>query len=93
MPGPQCAPSQGVSQPLLLSLLVGAAERNSQGLGVSLRTTANRAAAMVTPIGMGMVAGLFGLNASFIIVGAALMGGLWWVAQYVKVSPHVADKA
>ena len=81
----------GISQPLMLSLLVGAAERNSQGLGVSLRTTANRAAAAVTPMTMGLVAAVVGLNASFLLIGAALMTGMTWVAVRAHVSRPVGD--
>ncbi len=81
----------GVSQPLMLSLLVGAAERKNQGLGVALRTTANRAAAAVTPMSMGLVAAVFGLNASFLLVGGALLAGLgavaWHIAHRAPVEP------
>lgn len=73
----------GISQPLMLSLLVSASERREQGLGVSLRTTANRAAATVTPITMGLVAGAVGLSASFLVMGAALLGGMALVARNV----------
>ena len=76
----------GVSQPLMLSLLVGAAERNAQGLGVSLRTTANRAAAAVTPMTMGLVAGVAGLGPSFLLIGAALLGGMVLVTREVQRS-------
>jgi MFS family permease len=74
----------GLSQPLMLSLLVGAAERNAQGLGVALRTTANRAAAAVTPMTMGVVAAIFGLQASFLVVAGALLGGMALVVIYVQ---------
>lgn len=74
----------GLSQPLMLSLLVGAAERNAQGLGVALRTTANRAAAAVTPMTMGVVAAIFGLQASFLVVAGALLGGMALVVIYVR---------
>ncbi len=73
----------GVSQPLMLSLLVSAAERNEQGLGVSLRTTANRAAAAVTPVTMGLVASVVGLGASFLVMGVVLMGGMAVVGRRV----------
>ena len=77
----------GLSQPLMLSLLVGAAERNAQGLGVALRTTANRAAAAATPMTMGVVAALFGLQASFLIVGGMLLAGMGLVIRYVVTRP------
>lgn len=74
----------GLSQPLMLSLLVGAAERNAQGLGVALRTTANRAAAAVTPMTMGVVAALIGLQGSFLVVGGALFAGMMLVVRHVR---------
>ena len=73
----------GISQPLMLSLLVSASERKEQGLGVSLRTTANRAAAAVTPVTMGLVASVVGLGASFLVMGVVLMGGMAVVARNV----------
>ncbi len=42
----------GISQPLILSILVHAAGPGSQGKTIALRTTANRAAAGLTPVGM-----------------------------------------
>ena len=78
----------GLSQPLMLSLLVGAAERNAQGLGVALRTTANRAAAAVTPMTMGIIAAFIGLANSFLVVGALLLAGMVGVIHYVRTRPR-----
>lgn len=76
----------GVSQPLMLSLVATATERGQQGLSVALRTTANRAAAAVTPPIMGFIAYLFGLAASFLIMGVVI------IACLVGVAIHVARK-
>jgi predicted MFS family arabinose efflux permease len=81
----------GLSQPLMLSLLVGAAERNAQGLGVALRTSANRAAAAATPMTMGVVAALIGLQASFLVVGGALLAGMMVVILHVRRSESRRD--
>ena len=78
----------GLSQPLMLSLLVGAAERNAQGLGVALRTTANRAAAAITPMTMGVIAVFFGLANSFLVVGALLLAGMIAVVHFVRTRPE-----
>lgn len=78
----------GLSQPLMLSLLAGAAERNAQGLGVALRTTANRAAAAATPMTMGVVAVMIGLEASFLVVGGVLLAGMLMVVRYVRARPE-----
>lgn len=62
----------GVTQPLLISLLVQAAP-HSRGKAVGLRTTVNRIAILVIPILMGAVAEVFGIAASFYVVGGALL--------------------
>jgi predicted MFS family arabinose efflux permease len=82
----------GISQPLMLSLLVSAAERKEQGLGVSLRVTANRVAAAVTPMTMGLVAGAVGLASSFLVMGAVLLAGMAVVARSV-LRGRGADKS
>jgi MFS family permease len=83
----------GVSQPLMLSILAEAAGAGYLARGAALRTTANRVAASVTPVSMGMIAQSAGLAASFHIVGAMLMGALFLVAWYVKTHPWTAAKA
>jgi MFS-type transporter involved in bile tolerance (Atg22 family) len=62
----------GVTQPLLISLLVQAAPE-ARGKAVGLRTTVNRLAIMVIPIMMGAVAEVFGIEASFYVMGVLLM--------------------
>jgi MFS family permease len=80
----------GLSQPLMLSLLVSAAERESQGLGVALRTTANRVAAAVTPMTMGLAAALLGLATSFLVVGGLLLAGMLVIVEHVRRHPEKA---
>lgn len=81
----------GISQPLMLSILVDSAGRGSQGKGVALRTTANRAASALTPTTMGMIAGFAGLEASFLIMGGLLSLATAFVSFYVWRRPHLAD--
>ncbi|MDB5508299.1 MAG: putative arabinose efflux permease, family [Hyphomicrobiales bacterium] len=80
----------GISQPLMLSILVDAAGRGSQGKGVALRTTANRVAGAVTPAAMGTIASVAGLDASFLIMGALLSLATGLVAAYVWRRPELA---
>ncbi|MDB5570701.1 MAG: putative arabinose efflux permease, family [Hyphomicrobiales bacterium] len=80
----------GVSQPLMLSMLIEVSGRGSQGKGAALRTTANRAAATITPISMGVVAAFSGLAASFLIVGGALLGAVGLIAIHLLRRPHLA---
>lgn len=80
----------GISQPLMLSMLINASGEGSQGKGAALRTTANRAAAAITPVSMGLVAAVTGLAASFFIVGGVLLGALAVIAIYIARRPDIA---
>jgi hypothetical protein len=62
-----------VGFPTLLSLLTLAVPVELQGMAAGLRTTANRAATLVIPVGMGALAEFWGIEASFYVLGAALM--------------------
>lgn len=79
----------GISQPLMLSMLINASGEGSQGKGAALRTTANRAAAAITPVSMGLVAAATGLAASFYIVGGVLLGALTVIAIYISRRPDI----
>ena len=79
----------GISQPLMLSMLINASGEGSQGKGAALRTTANRAAAAITPVSMGLVASVTGLAASFFIVGGVLLGALTVIAIYIARRPDI----
>lgn len=85
--------SMGISQPLMMSMLIGAAGKSSQGKGAALRTTANRVAAAVTPIFMGGVAVTAGLANSFFVVGAILLAAVTIISIYVWRRPHLAREA
>ncbi|MCH8054784.1 MAG: MFS transporter [Deltaproteobacteria bacterium] len=62
----------GASQPLLISLLAQSVGQ-AQGKGVGLRTTANRLAVLVTPVLMGALAEVIGIEASFYVMGGLLI--------------------
>ena len=64
---------QGLSQPVMFSILSRAVGANEQGMSIGLRTTANRLATMIVPVIMGVIADTIGLEASFIIVGGFLV--------------------
>jgi len=72
----------GVSMPLMFSLLSQGVEANQQGLVVGIRASANRLAAFILPVVMGLVAELAGIGPSFWIVGLALIA-LGWTAHLV----------
>lgn len=79
----------GISQPLILSILVSATGRGSQGKGIALRTTANRAAAGVMPMAMGAIAAASSLAASFFILGGLLMAAMALTAVYIWRRPDI----
>jgi len=64
--------AMGATQPLLISLLAQSAGK-AQGKGVGLRTTANRLSVLLTPVLMGGVAEVIGIEASFYVMGAILL--------------------
>ena len=66
---------QGVSQPVLYSLLSKAISREVQGATVGLRNTVTRFASIVTPALMGVIAGSWGIEASFYVMGLLLLTG------------------
>ncbi len=80
----------GISQPLMLSMLIEVSGRGSHGKGAALRTTANRAAAAITPISMGGVAAFSGLGPSFLIIGGALLTALSLIALHLARRPELA---
>lgn len=76
--------SAAMSMSLMFSTLSKAADARSQGKSVGLRLTANRMAATVLPVIMGAVADVSGVNASFLIVGGALLLMLMGVAFFSR---------
>ena len=63
----------GLSQPLMISILSKAAGPKAQGVSVGLRTAINGLTSMMGPVIMGAVATLYGLEESFIILGAGIL--------------------
>ena len=63
----------GLTQPLMIILMSRGAGAAHQGKAVGLRTSANRLAATVIPPIMGAVAEFAGLEASFYIIGGAVL--------------------
>ena len=51
--------------------------------------SANRAAAALTPVSMGLVASATGLATSFFIVGGVLLGALAIISAYLARRPDI----
>jgi MFS family permease len=62
--------AQGMSQPLMYSILGRSVPPNMHGAGVGLRHAVTRFASMLIPAGMGVAAEAWGIEASFYVVGA-----------------------
>ena len=77
----------GVSQPLVISTVLRAAEPSVQGKAVGMRGTLNRVASITAPLMMGALAEFVGLEASFYIVGAVAAVLTAMLALHVQRSP------
>ncbi|HET7160365.1 MAG TPA: MFS transporter, partial [Burkholderiales bacterium] len=67
--------AQGMSQPLMYSLLGQAVPASVHGATVGLRNSVTRLASIITPAVMGVAAEVWGIPASFYVVGALLLIG------------------
>lgn len=65
--------AQGMSQPLMYSILGRAVPSTMHGAAVGLRHAVTRFASMVIPAGMGIAAEAWGFEASFYVVGVVLL--------------------
>lgn len=80
---------QGVSQPLMYSILSHAAPSARHGASVGLRNAVVRLASIVTPAAMGIAAEAWGIEASFYVIGAVF---LLATAALAVVARHVLIK-
>ncbi len=78
---------QGLSQPVMFSILSRAVGADEQGMSIGLRTTANRLATMIVPVIMGAIADTIGLEESFIIGGGFLVLSCALVGLIVRRTP------
>jgi MFS family permease len=83
----------GLAQPLVITLVLRGAGRNNQGKAVGLRGTANRVASIVSPLAMGAIAEVAGLERAFYIVGIAVSIVMAAVAIYLWRNPQIARAA
>jgi hypothetical protein len=65
--------SQGMVQPLMISIPSKAVPMGAQGMSVGLRISLNRLVQTVLPLVMGGVVDLVGLEDSFVVVGGVLL--------------------
>jgi MFS family permease len=86
---------QGISQPLMYSILSRAVPSTTHGASVGLRNAVVRLASIVTPAAMGIAAETWGIEASFYLVGAVMLLGtaaLAVAARYMLVDTRTKDE-
>ena len=76
-----------LAQPLMISVLSRSAGK-AQGKAVGMRATANRLVSFVIPVVMGAVVELVGLEASFMVIGGALMVVAIYIAYFIRSTPE-----
>ena len=79
--------AQGLSQPVMFSAQSKSVGRHEQGAVVGLRQTLNRLSAIIVPPVMGLIADHWGLEESFLIMGAALLFLCGLVVVWVAFTP------
>lgn len=82
--------SNGLAQPLIITLVLGGAGRSNQGKAIGLRGTGNRIASVLGPLAMGAIAEAAGLENAFYIVGAIISAMMACIAIYLWRNPDVA---
>jgi MFS family permease len=83
---------QGLSQPLVYSILGRAVPAAAHGASVGLRNAVTRLASIITPAVMGIAAEAWGIEVSFYVVGAALLVGTAALAVFARssISTHAS---
>ncbi len=64
----------GVGQPLSMTTVVQAAPAEARSTALALRLTGNRLGQVATPAAAGLIAGVAGIGAPFVTLGALLLG-------------------
>lgn len=86
--------SQGMVQPLMISIPSRAVPPDSQGISVGLRISLNRLVQSILPLVMGVVVELVGLETSFVVIGVALLlivGSVMYVLSRRGMMPAGPD--
>jgi MFS family permease len=68
--------AQGLSQPVMYSILGRAVRPEAHGASVGVRNAVTRLASIITPAVMGIAAEVWGIAASFYVIGAVMLVGV-----------------
>jgi len=80
--------TNGIHQPLIITTVLRGADVAHQGKAIGLRATANRVAAVSSPLIVGLVAEAFGIETGFYVIGALAAVLLAGLALYVAPRPE-----
>lgn len=84
---------EGIVQPFMFSLQARAVPRDKQGAMVGLRVTNNRLSSIVTPLAMGVIVQMVGLEAGFVVTSVLLLAACAALAIAIYRSPTLRSGA
>lgn len=80
--------TNGIHQPLIITTVLRGADVANQGKAIGLRATANRAAATASPLLMGVMGEIFGIEIGFYVIGVLVTVLLAGLSIYVWPRPE-----
>ena len=83
--------AQGASQPIMYGILSRAVGPEIQATAIGLRSTGNRFSALILPVMMGAIAKVWGLNATFYVIGGMMLAillvlGIWVARSHPEIT-------
>jgi MFS family permease len=83
--------SNGIHQPLVITLMLRTVGPNEKGKAIGLRGTMNRVTSMLGPFLLGGLAGMVGLEYGFYIIGIMSSMIMLWLAWLMLRHPEIHD--
>ncbi len=83
--------SNGIHQPLVITLMLQTVGPNEKGKAIGLRATANRITSMAGPFLLGGLAGIIGLEYGFYVIGIISSVIMCWLGWLMIRHPEIHD--
>lgn len=83
--------SNGIHQPLVITLMLRTVGPNEKGKAIGLRGTMNRVTSMIGPFLLGALASLVGLEYGFYIIGIISSAFMLWIGWLMLKHPEIHD--
>ena len=83
--------SNGIHQPLVITLMLQTVGPNEKGKAIGLRATANRITSMVGPFLLGGLEGIIGLEYGFYVIGIISSIIMCWLGWLMIRHPEIHD--